>query len=175
MPAVPFQSLPPDARAWVFGAVQPVLGRDAEQMINHVDGFVHGWVAHGEPVIGSCDWRYDRFLLVAADERATGVSGCSIDALFRILKAVEREFGVTLLDSSPVWYRDESGLITAVPRAEFRKLVRGGEVGPDTIVFDNTVSTVGQIEGGEWERPLCESWHGRAFRTRPGAQAKPPV
>ena len=163
MPAVPFPSLPPDARAWVFAATQPVVGSDAEDLLHEIDRFVHGWLAHGQPVVGSCDWRYDHFLLVAADERATGVSGCSIDSLFRSLKGLESRLGISLLDASPVWYRADGGHVVAVSRPEFRELVRAAEVGPDTIVFDNTVTTVAQIEGGEWERKMAESWHGRAF------------
>ena len=163
MPAVPFPSLPSDARAWVFAATQPVVGSDAEDLLHEIDRFVHGWLAHGQPVVGSCDWRYDHFLLVAADERATGVSGCSIDSLFRSLRGLESRLGISLLDASPVWYRADGGHIVAVSRPEFRELVRAAEVGPETIVFDNTVTTVGQIEGGEWERKMAESWHGRAF------------
>ena len=166
MPPVLFNNLPDDARVWVFGAVQPVVGRDAERLIDAVETFVHGWVAHGEPVVGSCDWRYDHFLIVAADERATGVSGCSIDSLFRTLKALEAEIGASLLDSSPVWYRDSGGHVNAVSRREFRELIEADEVDGATIVFDNTVNTVGQIRHGERERPLSESWHARAFIPR---------
>src|SRR5690606_34545497 len=91
VPPVPFKSLPPESRVWIFGTCQPVLGADAERLFEAAEGFVHCWLAHGQPVIGSFDWRYDHFLLIAADEHATGVSGCSIDALFRTLKDVEHE------------------------------------------------------------------------------------
>ena len=166
MPGVPFNSLPDDARVWVFGASQPVVGDDVERLLDAVDGFIQGWAAHGHPVVGSCDWRHDRFLLIAADERATGVSGCSIDSLFRTLKGIEAELGVSMLDSSPVWYRDPAGHVDCASRAEFRTLVQAEEVRSTTVVFDNTVTTVGQIRQGEWERPLAESWHGRAFLPR---------
>lgn len=166
MPSVLFSSLPDDARVWVFGAVQPIVGRDAERLIDAVETFIHGWAAHGQPVVGGCDWRYDHFLIVSADERASGVSGCSIDSLFRTLKTLEAEIGTTLLDSSPVWYRDSAGHVNAVSRKEFRDLVEADEVDGSTVVFDNTVSTVGQIRGGEWELPLSQSWHARAFATR---------
>src|SRR5690606_12486795 len=112
---------------------------------------------------GGVDWCYDHFLLVAADEAATGVSGCSIDALFHSLKTLERSLGVTLLDNSPVWYRAEGAQVRAATRAEFRQLVAAGEILDHTIVFDNTVGTLGQVRNGEWERPFAESWHGRAF------------
>jgi hypothetical protein len=36
-------------------------------------------------------------------------------------------------------------------------------VTPSTPVFDNTITTVGELREGAWERPAAESWHGRAF------------
>jgi hypothetical protein len=164
VPTISFPQVPDQARVWVFGASQPVLGSDADRLLTGVDAFLRGWHAHGIPVVGSRDWVYDRFLMVAADEEASGVSGCSIDALFRTLKAGEGALGVTLLDSSLVFYRDTEAAIQCASRGEFRELVTVGEVIGETIVFDNTVGRVGGVRRGEWERPLRESWHARAFR-----------
>lgn len=163
MPAVPFNQMPDDARVWIFAAVQPVLGNDADRLLEKAESFVQGWAAHGRPVVGSFDWQYDHFLIAAADERATGVSGCSIDSLFHTLQKAEHELGVSLLNSSLVWYRDDAGHVEACTRPEFRALVKADEVNGETIVFDNTAGTVGQIRYGQWERPLSESWHARAF------------
>jgi hypothetical protein len=163
LPPIPFATMPAAARAWVFGAAQPVIGADAQRLLGGVDSFLRGWAAHGAPVVGARDWRHDHFLIVAADEEATGVSGCSIDALFRTLKWAEGEIGITLLDSSLVWFRNTEGSVQAVQRSEFRELVGRGEVTDRTIVFDNTVGTVGGLHAGEWERPFAEAWHARAF------------
>lgn len=166
MPIVPFPSLPDPARVWIHATSQPVLGTEAGHLLGRIEEFIHGWAAHGEPVVGACDWVYDRFLFVAADEEATGVSGCSIDTLFRTLKTLENELGITLLDSSPVFYRDPAMAVQALSRGRFREMVAAGEVVADTLVFDNTVGTVGAIRRGEWERPFAGSWQERAFRPR---------
>lgn len=166
MPVFPFSSLPDNARVWVFASAQPILGDDAERLVAAAESFVRGWAAHGEPVVGAVDWRDDHFLLIAADEDATGVSGCSIDSLFNTLKQIERELGLSLLDSSLVWFRDDSGAVQVLPRGEFRELVDRGEVTSRTPVFDNTAGTLKQVREGEWERPFAESWHGKAFARR---------
>src|SRR5690606_9527185 len=103
--SVPFATLPDAARLWIFASRDPVTGDTAAALLRRVDTFLEEWHAHGHPVVGGRDWRYDRFLMVAADEEATGVSGCSTDSLFRVFKAAERELGVTLLDGSLIWYR----------------------------------------------------------------------
>ena len=160
---VSFDQMPDDARVWVFAASRPLSAAESESLLARVDGFIDGWAAHGAPVRGARDWRHDRFLLVGADERATGVSGCSIDSLFHVLAAAEAESGVTLRDATPVFFRDAAGEVRSVPRPEFRRMAAAGEVADDTVVFDNTVTTVGAVREGRWETRLRDSWHGRAF------------
>lgn len=163
MPLVPFANMPDTARVWIFAAPEAVDAASAERLITDVQSFISTWVAHARPVYGAMDWRYDRFLIVAADEAASGVSGCSIDSLFRSLRVLEGETGVTLLDASPVWYRDGSGAIRAASRPDFRRMAAEGAVTGDTTVFDNTVPNVGGVRSGQWERPARESWHGKAL------------
>ena len=167
---VPFAELPDHARVWIFAAAEPLAEATGDRLLEGVASFVDRWSAHGSPVVGSFEWRYGTFLLVAADEEATGVSGCSIDSLYRTLKELERDTGATQLDSSRVWYRDRNDEVRSATRAEFRALVEREEVGEECTVFDNTARTVGALRSGECERPFRDSWHARAFpMVRPGA------
>lgn len=161
MPAVSFDRLPDDARLWVFGAAQPLDDAQQADLLAHVDDFLQRWAAHGAPVVGGRELREGRFLFVGADERATGVSGCSIDSLFRTLGELEERMGVPLRDSSIIYWRDAAGQVRSASRPEFRQVARGGELTPDTHVFDNTVDTVGDLRAGQWERPMRDAWHGR--------------
>lgn len=154
---------PDDARLWVFAAPRPLAPAEADAVLERVDRFLAGWNAHGHPVVGARDLRLDQFLLVAADERATGVSGCSIDSLFRVLKELERDTGLSFLDNSRVCFRDRLGRVRSVTRAEFRALVAEAQVTEGTLVFDNTISTMGALRQERWELPVRDSWHGRAF------------
>ena len=164
MPATIFDRMPDDARLWVFAAPRPLDARDAAALLERVDAFLERWAAHGAPVLGARDFRHGQFLLVAADERATGVSGCSIDTLFHALAGVEAAVGADLRRSgSLVFYRDAGGGVRAAERAEFRRLAAAGEVDGDTVVFDNTVATVGDLRAGRWETRFRDAWHGRAF------------
>ena len=58
-----------------------------------------------------------------------------------------------------------------VPRPDFRRLAQAGEVGEETVVFDNTIGSVGDVRAGRWERPFRESWHARSFPLGAGAAA----
>ena len=162
MSKVELARLPDESRAWVFAAERPLSSAESEKLLASVDAFLDGWQAHGAPLTCARDWRYDRFLIVAVDERSAPPSGCSIDALVRALKGLETELGLSLLDHTPVWYRDSSE-IRRVDRGEFKALAGRGEVGPETIVFDHTLTRLGQLRHGEWERPAARTWHRRAF------------
>ncbi len=158
-----FAQMPDPARVWVFATPRALSSDESGRLLSRVDDFVSRWLAHGHPVVGAREWRDDRFLLIAADEEATGVSGCSIDSLYRVLKEVEAEIGVPLTDASRVWYRGGDEQVRSATRAEFRELAQRGEVHGETQVFDNTVASVGAVRAGAWERPLRESWHAKAF------------
>jgi hypothetical protein len=164
MPATTFDRMPDDARLWVFAAPRPLTDQQAAALLERADAFLERWAAHGAPVLGARDFRDRRFLLIAADERATGVSGCSIDSLQHALADAEGALGTDLRRAgSLVFWRDAAGEVRSAERPEFRRLAQAGEVGEDTAVFDNTVATVGDVRAGRWETRLRDAWHARAF------------
>jgi hypothetical protein len=161
MSQVSFDDLPDEARVWCFAAEpEPGPGKSAH-LLDSMQRFLDQWTAHRQALTAGVTWLHQRFLLVGLDERLSGASGCSIDALMGHLGELEREVGVRLTDASSVWYRDEAGRIQAVDREGFRKLADSGTVGPETPVFDLTASTVGSVRAGEFERPASMSWHAR--------------
>ena len=162
MPRIAFDELPGDARVWIFAAARPLGRAEQERLLAEVDGFIAGWGAHDSPLTAGRELRYERFLFVAVDQRRVGPSGCSIDALVREMKRLEREIDVELVNHAPVVFRagDE---IRRVARDEFAALAASGAVGPQTTVFDNTLTRLDDVRAGRWETPVASSWHARAF------------
>jgi hypothetical protein len=163
MPRIAFDQLPDDARLWVFAAAAPVTGPAAEALLAAVDRELDGWRAHGIPLVCARDWRDDRFLAVAADERATDASGCSVDALYNAIEALESSIGTTLTGSGEIYWRDTSGVVQRTDRPTFRARAAAGEVGRETLVFDTAVITAGAWRTA-FEKPARESWHARLMR-----------
>jgi hypothetical protein len=162
MATVNFDSLPSDARLWVFAADRPLDADERRRLLALVDAFLDQWKAHGTPLAAARDWRYDRFLLIGVDESAAGASGCSIDAMVHQLAGLERSLGVQLLDHGPVLFRRDDR-IERLPRPAFGDLARRGDVSSETVVFNNTVTRVADVREGRWETRASDSWHARAF------------
>ena len=156
MPHVPFESLPDDARVWVFGADRTIA--DSEPLLTAVDQFIARWAAHGTPLHASRDWREGRFLTIAVDQRQAGASGCSIDGLFRTLQGLEGTLGASLLGGGRIYYRASDGSVASVARDEVEALGEQGTIGRDTTVFDPTVTTLGDWRK-RFETTAGASWH----------------
>jgi hypothetical protein len=162
MPMVKFDTLPDDARVWVFGAAAPVDEVDAKRLLAAVDAFLLQWKAHGHPLTNAREWRDDRFLVIGVDQRTEGASGCSIDGLFRTLQGLEAAIGTTLVAGGKVYFRDALHLVHAVSRQEFEGMAARGEVGRETPVFDTTVTTAQTYRTG-FERAAGSGWHATLF------------
>lgn len=162
MPRILFDQLPPDARLWIFAAERPLTAAESARVLEETDSFISQWTAHGVPLTAGRDLRHNQFILVGVDERAAGVSGCSIDALVRRMQQLESVLGLELVNNTPVLYR-EGDAIERVSRDRFAELAASGTVGPSTRVFDNTLSRVGDLLAGKWEVKAADAWHARAF------------
>ena len=163
MPKIGFDALRDDARLWVFAADEELDDARAAELVHRVDAFLEEWNAHGHPLTAGRELRENRVLLVAVDERSAPPSGCSIDAMVRLLKEFEEAAGVTLTDHAHVMWRDDDDAIHTADRPTFARLVREGEVGLETPVFDTTLTVVGEVRGGRLEVPARDGWHKRAF------------
>ena len=158
MPITAFEDLPDSARVWVYGSEPALNEANTREMLAEVDRFLLGWRAHGVPLYSARNWSDDRFLTIAVDQEREGASGCSIDTLFRTLKALESTVGGQLITSGLVYYRGKDGQIRAVSRDEFTELSRKGEIDTSTEVFDLSVTQLGEWRA-RFRSRAGDSWH----------------
>ncbi len=162
MPRIPFSELPSTSRLWIFPADRSLTSQEEEVLLSRTEAFLDEWAAHGAPLTCARDWRYGRFLMVGVDEASEPPSGCSIDAMTKVLKEVGDDLGVSFVDRAPILYR-EGKEVRRVSRAEFKTMADAGDVDLETVVFDNSISRLFQLEAGDWEKPAGASWHRRVF------------
>ena len=162
MPRIAFDELPADARVWIFSAARRLAEPERARLLAEVDAFLDQWGAHATPLTAGRRLAYDQFLFVAVDQRAAGPSGCSIDALVRRMKVLQAELGVELVNHAPVLFR-RGDAVERVSREAFAQMAAAGAVGLGTTVFNNTLTSLGDVRAGRWEVPAADSWHAQAF------------
>jgi hypothetical protein len=133
-----------DARCWIFGSSLPLNAEDA-RLRRRLDDFFSQWNSHGEAVAGR--WRVleERFLIVLRDPEGA------------------EELGTRLLDSSRIFYRAADGSVQSATRPDFKALIAAGGIGPDTEVFDTTLTRLADLVPGVFSKPLRDSWHARIY------------
>jgi hypothetical protein len=150
-----FSALPDDSKIWLFGISPQVDDASAETVRSQLTDFIRNWKSHGEEIVAAGEVIEGSFLAVGITPESEA-SGCSIDRMFGLLKKLETDLGVEIIDSERVFYRDADGNVRAASRVEFAKVA-----GPATRVFDVTAERIAAVRSGAWEKPAAESWHAR--------------
>lgn len=156
-----FTDFRPDTRLWIYAFNRKLNPGELTLVHSMLRNFVDEWKSHQVDVRGAFEILYDQFVLIAG-ESSNGISGCSIDSSVSVLKMLKTQNGLDALDRSLIYYRDDFAVRTAT-RQEFQKLVDSGQVTPQTIVFNNAITAVGELMSGQWELPFAQSWHAVAF------------
>ena len=166
---VPFESLPPTARIWIFQAKRPFTDQETEIIIGRLRSFTSEWNVHGKPLEASFQIEFRQFIVLAADERGGTASGCSIDSSMRALKEVEQSLGLSLFDRDQIAFKTPKGIVT-IPLAKLKENFANGIIGEDTLTFYNLVNTKTQLEH-EWLVPAKDTWLKR-YITNPLAKVR---
>ena len=157
-----FPNLPDDSRVWTYAFQKKLSDPEKTIVQGTLDGFLKDWNSHGVPVIGKSHILYNQFVILSA-EPTSDISGCSIDSSVRIFKLLKEDHGLDALNLNLVHFR-EGEKIRSVDRSVFLDHINSEKISPDTIVFNTTIQTLGEIRGGLWETKLRNSWHAKAFK-----------
>ena len=156
---VPFDSLPENARVWIYQANRSFTEEEAVEITNKAEAFLQAWTAHGTGLEAGFELRYRRFLVIGLNQEVNAASGCSIDASVRFIQQLEHEYGVDLLDKMNVSYR-QGDFIAYKPLTDFKKMAKDKAVSLNTIVFNNLVTNKHEYQNF-WEVAAADSWHAR--------------
>jgi hypothetical protein len=156
---VDFNSLPPNARVWIYQCNRTFTEAEILGIKQALDDFIAHWTAHGKDLKAGYEIKYNRFLILGLDQTAQGATGCSIDASVHFIQQLEKTYDVTLLDKMNVSYK-QGEFIAYKPLTDFKKMAKQKAISKKTIVFNNLVATKEEFEA-HWEVPAEESWHAR--------------
>lgn len=152
----------PGSRVWIYQSnrvlrINEVL--ETEDMLNQ---FTASWKSHGTPVKGAGHLFFGQFIILIADETASGVSGCSTDSSVRLIKTIEERFDVHLFDRTALAFviKDKVELL---PLSQLQYAFDNHFINGDTLYFNNLVQTKAELEN-EWIIPVKKSWLAERYK-----------
>ncbi|MBL7703132.1 MAG: hypothetical protein JNM14_12845 [Ferruginibacter sp.] len=144
------------SRVWIYQSSRLFFISEALEMEDMLNDFVANWKSHGAPVKGYASLFFGRFIVLMADETATGVSGCSTDSSVHLIKAIEEKYKVQMFDRQSLAFivKDK---IEVLPLNQLEYAAANNFINENTLYFNNTVlSKKEMIE--KWIVPVKDSW-----------------
>jgi len=153
-----------NSRVWIYQSDRELNADQVNKLQQQLNTFATSWTAHNHQLKAKAEIRYNRFIVLIVDENQAGASGCSIDKSVNFMHQVAQEYGINLFDRFNMAYRSGDEVLSA-NRVEFEELLKQGAIHTDTIVFNNLVQNLAELET-KWEVPFKDSWHPRLFQAQ---------
>jgi hypothetical protein len=146
----------PDSRVWVYQGSRIFSLDEALEIEELLKEFTRQWKSHGTPVKGEAHLFFGQFIVLIADETATGISGCSTDSSVRLIKDIEQRFKVNMFDRTTLAFVVKEK-VELLPLSHLQHAFDNGFINNDTLYFNNLVQTKEELES-KWIIPAKDSW-----------------
>jgi len=150
------ENFSPDSRVWIYQSNRLFTLSEALAVEDILNDFTDKWLSHGTPVKGAAYLFFGQFIILMADEKATGVSGCSTDSSVRLIKDIEQRFGVDMFDRTTLAFlvKDKVQLL---PLSQLQYAFDNRFIDSHTLYFNNLVQTKAELENN-WLITIKDSW-----------------
>jgi len=144
------------SKVWIYQSSRLFLMSEALEIETILEQFVSEWKSHGDTVMGYANLFFGQFIILMADETATGVSGCSTDSSVRLVKEIEQKLNVQLFDRQTLAFfvKDK---IQLLPMSQLGYAAENEFIKAESLYFNNTVLTKTELLTN-WIIPIKESW-----------------
>lgn len=160
-------SFHPSSKVWIYQCNRLFSLGEALEIEPMIEAFTGKWLSHGTPVKGAGHLFFGQFIVLIADETATGVSGCSTDSSVRLIKDIEQRFGVQMFDRTSIAFV-MNDKVQLLPLSQLNYALENGFITPDTLYFNNLVQTKEELENN-WIIPAKEGWLGKRVNSSQSA------
>ncbi len=149
-------SFHPDSRVWIYQSSRLFSMSEALEIEKILNQFTDNWLSHGTPVKGEAHLFFGQFVALIADETATSVGGCSTDSSVRVIKEIEKTFGVNMFDRTSLAFAIKEK-VQLLPMSQLQYAIDNGFISGETLYFNNLVQSKEELENN-WIIPVKDSW-----------------
>lgn len=143
-------------KIWIYTLSKQLSSEQELDLKTRCQNFVSTWTAHDVSLDATFELYKHRLLIFKVDESNYNASGCSIDKQLRLVKELEQEFSVELLNRLLVAY-ETNDEISVVKNTRISELLLNGIITEKTLVFDNTVTNSNDLLSN-WKKPLHQTY-----------------
>jgi len=150
------ENFSPDSRVWIYQSSRLFTLSEALAVEDILNDLTDKRLSHGTPVKGAGYLFFGQFIILMADEKATGVSGCSTDSSVRLIKDIEQRFGVNMFDRTTLAFvvKDKVQLL---PLSQLQYAFDNRFIDSHTLYFNNLVQNKTELENN-WLVSIKDSW-----------------
>lgn len=145
-----------ESRVWVYQASRLLTISEALEAEGLINEFCMQWSSHGADVKAYGNLFFGQFLILMADERMAGVSGCSTDSSVRFVQHLGQKFGIDFFNRTNLAFVVKEK-IQLLPLSQLSYAFQNEFITADTLYFNNTVLNKEQLENN-WIVPIKNSW-----------------
>jgi hypothetical protein len=161
-----FQDLIPadfndNSRVWIYQCNRLFTLSEALEIEELLENFSKSWQSHGAKVTGYANLFFGQFIILMADETATGVSGCSTDSSVRLIKNIEQDYNVNLFERQTLAFVVKER-IQLLPMEQLSYALENEFINADTLYFNNIVQNKQELLNS-WIIPVKESWLAKRY------------
>jgi hypothetical protein len=161
-----FQDLIPDdfaddSRVWIYQSNRQFTISETLEIEELLENFSKNWQSHGAPVKGFANVFFGQFIIMMADETATGVSGCSTDSSVRLIKNIEEDYNVELFNRQQLAFTINER-IQLLALSQLNDVSETILITPQTLYFNNIVQTKKDLLHN-WIIPVKDSWFAKRY------------
>jgi len=158
---VPFDTLPNDARIWIYPAHRSFSEAEQAEVQDALTQFLSQWTAHSQDLEAGFELRYNRFIVIGVNQYSAQASGCSIDSSVRVIREIEVKLNINLLDSGKVAYLEGDNVRVAF-LPEIKNHVVEGSLKSNSRMFNPSVNKIADLKDN-WLIEADRSWLKKYF------------
>ena len=150
------ESFADESRVWVYQSSRLFTLSEALEIEELLNRFSAEWRSHGAEVDAYGNLFFGQFIVLMADERKAGISGCSTDSSVRFIKDLGERFGVDFFNRTNLAFvvREK---IQLLPMSQLSYAAQNFFIDGNTLYFNNLVQTKKELEE-KWIIPIKDSW-----------------
>lgn len=142
-------------KVWTYLSDKELKGDLLDSIKKAGEEFVRNWTAHENPLNATFEIVNNRFIVVSVDETTYNASGCSIDKLLRLIKQLETDHRIQLLNRLLVGYKTPNG-VEVISSSMIKEKLATKQLDENTLIYNVAVSDSKEYEN--WLQPLKDTW-----------------